>query len=233
MTRTDRAVGWPQFSADGSSILYQRENLHFDLYSRDWRAAAPPTPLVLSDEADDNFATQSPDGSALVYVRQFPGTLTDIWTLPAGGDPTPFRATEAEETDARFSRDGRWLSYTSTESGRAEIWIQSFPDGERARYQVSTEGGTGARWGPGGELFFSSDDRMMAVRIDTVTGEPGVPRELFSGQYRYGAWEYDVSPDGRRFLMIRPRGTDGGGELVVVLDWVAELERLAGEGGGW
>ena len=99
---------------------------------------------------------------------QSPTTGNDLWALPLFGDrtPIPIAQTPANEERGRFSPDGRWVTYESTESGRSEIYVQTFPDLTR-KVQISTGGGSAPVWrGDGRELFFRSpDDTLMAARI--------------------------------------------------------------------
>lgn len=115
--------------------------------------------------------------------------------LPLTDDhkPKPFLATQFTEAFPAFSRDGRWIAYQSTESGRYEIYVQPFP-GPGGKWQVSTEGGLRPKWSRNGrELFFRSGNRMMAAPVAPgPTFTAGTPRVLFEGQY---APPYDVTPD--------------------------------------
>ena len=138
-----------------------------------------------------------------------------------------------------MSPDGRWLAYSSDESGEYEVYVRPFPDVDAGRWQVSTAGGFHPQWSPDGrELFYlavrSVGVAMMAVAVDS--GEifrPSVPAELFQGRYYYGATGsapdvYDVAPDGQRFLMIREAGAPGDvqPDIVIVQNWFEELKRL-------
>ena len=115
----------------------------------------------------------------------------------------------ANQFDAKLSPTGRWLTATSEETSRREIMAQTFPE-PRNRLQVSANGGQRARWRKDGrELYFISANRqLMAVDVDEQAGRFGVPHALFDTlPWRAGGSPvlYDVSPDGQRFLMVRPR----------------------------
>jgi hypothetical protein len=134
-------------------------------------------------------------------------------------------ATRFSETSPTLSPDGRWLAYVSNESGRYEVYVQSYP-GPGARLQVSTDGGRAPLWSADGrQLFYRYADQMMAVPVAAGPSfSAGKPRLLFEGRYAGG---YDVSPDGRRFLMIRIEEESADKtELHVVLNWFEELKRL-------
>jgi Tol biopolymer transport system component len=147
----------------------------------------------------------------------------------------PFVQMPATQSAARFSPDGRWLAYTSFESGRAEIYVQPFP-GPGGKWQISTEGGTEPAWNPNGrELFYRQGERMMAVDIVTQPAfSAGRPRLLFEGLYLPSAGNlaaYDVSQDGQRFLMVEESQQEQPPtQINVVLNWFEELERLVPTG---
>jgi len=180
----------------------------------------------------------SPDGQTLA----FNGFLDlengySISMLPLEGEQEPwvFLATEFAESGAMFSPNGRWLAYTSDETGRDEIYVQPFSvTGPRGKRQVSVDGGAEPLWGPDSrELFYRNGDKMMVVAIET---EPelsvGTPRLLFEGRFlpvlsgdEPGS-SYDISPDGQRFLMIKREQDLVPTELIVILNWFEELKRL-------
>jgi len=182
----------------------------------------------------------SPDGQLLAFLDVTPTTGYDIWVLQMG-DPSPssgqgrkaqpFLRTQFNEGAARFSPEGRWLAYVSDESGRDEIYVQPFP-GPGGKWQISTEGGTEPVWNPNGrELFYRSGDKMMAVDIATQPSfAAGKPRVLFQGQYVPSPTtpsNYDVAPDGQRFLMLKPseQAQAAPTQINVVLNWFEELKQ--------
>jgi Tol biopolymer transport system component len=182
----------------------------------------------------------SPDGQLLAFFEVNPTTQRDIWVLrmsdPSAGSgqvrkAQPFLQTRFDESVPRFSPDGRWLAYISNESGHFEIYVQPYP-GPGGKWQISTEGGTEPVWNPNGrELFYRSGDKMMAVDIVTQAGfAAGKPRILFEGKYEPSPLtnpNYDVSPDGQRFLMLRPSETEQTAptQINVVLNWFEELKQ--------
>jgi hypothetical protein len=174
----------------------------------------------------------SSDGGLLVFVEQTPETGRDIWVLNlADRKALPLLKTPFEESAPKFSPDGKWPAYSSDESGRREIYVQPYP-GPGGKQQVSTEGGQEPVWNPrGGELFYRSGSKVMAVAIDTESGfSAGNPRMLFEGRYLPTATSfpfYDVSPDGERFLMLKPVASEGSAptQIHVVLNWFEELKQ--------
>ncbi len=174
----------------------------------------------------------SPDGQLLAFIEVNPSTQRDIWILRMSDRKAqPFLKTRFDESVPRFSPDGRWLAYTSNESGRYEIYVQPYP-GPGGKWQISTEGGMEPAWNPNGrELFYRSGDKMMAVDIATQPSfAAGKPRMLFLGPYERSpatSPNYDVSPDGQRFLMLKPvdTGESAPTQINVVLNWFEELKR--------
>jgi Tol biopolymer transport system component len=173
----------------------------------------------------------SPDLVA-AYVETHPDTNRDIYLATLTGDrkSTPWLQTPFDETYPLFSPDGKWIAYVSNESGRFEIYVRP-ASGTGGKWQISTEGGQADQWNPNGkELFYQNGDKMYAVDIKTEpTFSAGSPHLLFEGTYEkqpgVGA-NYNVSPDGQRFLMIKPGGVrqEGATQINVVLNWFEELK---------
>ena len=194
--------------------------------------------LVLDLERDIGLGAWGPEGEWLVIRLTgragFFGER-DIWAWRSSDDtePQPLVATEFVEQAPAISPDGRWIAYSSDQTGEAEIYVERFPElGERQ--QVSTGGGVAPLWSPNGrEIYYRRGDAMIAVPVDQ--GPPlslGAPTVLFDGlvyQNPFGGRRYDISPDGTRFLMIKDEATADGAAPVnirVVLNWTDELERL-------
>ena len=174
----------------------------------------------------------SPNGQLLAFVEVNPTTGYDIWVLRMSGRKAqPFLRTPFNESVPEFSPYGLWLANVSDESGRYEIYVQPYP-GPGGKYQISTEGGTEPVWNRNGrELFYRSGDKMMAVDISTQHSfAAGKPRMLFEGHYvptPVSFPNYDVSPDGQRFLMLKPSESEGAAptQINVVLNWFEELKQ--------
>ncbi len=131
-----------------------------------------------------------------------------------------------------FSPDGRWLVYISNESGQDEVYVQAYP-GPGGKWSVSTEGGTEPLWSRDGrELFYRQGQQMMAVAGKTEsTFSASKPQLLFRGLYLFGEFgnrNYDISPDGQRFLMISQE--EAPDQIHVVLNWFEEVKRLVPTG---
>jgi serine/threonine-protein kinase len=201
-----------------------------------------PDERLLDQKGMQSVVSWSPDGNYIAYVDAFPGTGMDALVLPLKGErkPVPIARTKFLEGSPKFSPDGKWLAYCSNESGRAEVFVQPFP-GPGPKIQVSTEGGTDPLWRrTGGELYYRSGDKMMIVEVRTQpTFTAGRPKLLWEGHYSHGmssscgapgvtSFNYDVTPDGQRFLMVKDMHQDvASNKIEVVLNWTEELKRLA------
>jgi hypothetical protein len=174
----------------------------------------------------------SPDGETLAFVRISSETSGDIYALSLRGDPKPHPVvrTPAYEGGPQFSPDGRWLAYASNESGQMQVYLRPYP-GLAEKLQVSTLGGTQARWSHNGkELFYRDDNKMMVVDVSLNTINSSLtlsqPRLLFEQRYSFGGSSsipnYDISPDGQGFVMIKE--APSANRLNVVFNWFEELK---------
>jgi hypothetical protein len=184
---------------------------------------------LTSSEYTNTPMSWSPDGQQLAFSEFNPTTGIDIWVLRLSDRKTqPFLRTPFNESVPRFSPDGSWLAYVSNESGRLETYVQPYP-GPGGKWQISTERGTEPVWNPNGrELFYRSGGKMMAVDIAIQPSfAAGKPRMLFEGPYEAPTdSNYDVSRDGRRFLMLKPSEQEAAASQInVVLNWFEELKR--------
>jgi serine/threonine-protein kinase len=167
----------------------------------------------------------------LTYVEGNPDTAWDIWVLRrSDGKAVPFLQTPSNEGSPQFSPDGRWIAYVSDESGPWEVYLRPYP-GPGGKWQISTGGGTEPMWNPKGkELFYRNGDKMIAIDITTDTSlSVGKPHTLFERNYQRGGSpiaNYDVSPDGQRFLMVKPHeDATLFTQIVVVQNWFTELRQ--------
>jgi serine/threonine-protein kinase len=217
---------YPLWTPDGSRIVYASWRGTMDLF---WKPAdgSEMGDWLVRSENDLYPASLSGDGRWLAYTQTTPGSGRDVWAVPLQGDrePRPILTETYDERSPQLSPDARWLAYTSSESGRAEVFVRAFP-GPGGRWQVSTEGGSEPLWSRDGrELFYRSDDRMMRALVQTdpvfaVLSEAVLFERTFVDNDFHS--NYDIHPDGQRFVMVESAQT--GTEVVVVLNWVDELE---------
>ena len=234
----------PVWSPDGKNIGFRSWKLGgMTMWSVPADRSGPDEQL-LDQKGMQSVVSWSPDGNYIAYVDAFPGTGMDALVLPLKGErkPVPIAQTKFVEGSPKFSPDGRWLAYCSNESGRAEVFVQPFP-GPGPKIQVSTEGGTDPLWRrTGGELYYRSGDKMMIVEVRTQpTFTAGRPKLLWEGHYSHGmssscgapgvtSFNYDVTPDGQRFLMVKDAHQDiASTKIEVVLNWTEELKRLTAQ----
>jgi eukaryotic-like serine/threonine-protein kinase len=183
----------------------------------------------------------SPDGKTLAFTQMDqPQNGSDVYVLPLDGDRKPVAVLQSRfsEGSPKFSPDGKWLAYSSDESGRPEIYAKAYP-GPGPTVQISTTGGTDPVWrAKGGEIYYRNGDQMMAVAItDAMKLAVARPVGLWSGAYLAGVGSscgiagptsanYDVTADGQRFLMIEDKSKDiVGRQLNVIPGWSANLKR--------
>lgn len=218
---TDAAPVW---SPDGARIVFRsnRGGLH-DLYEKAANGAGQSTPLLQSQNA--KYPTDwTSDGRGIVYHTFAAETGADIWLLTLDGSKsTPLVQTAFDEVQGQMSPDGRWLAYSSLESGRAEVCIRSLADPGR-RWQVSAGGGTDPRWrGDTRELFYlSADSWLTAVEFGSA---PAAPRPLFQVRIAPPGSPYlsiyDVTTDGQRFLLKVPVHDVTSAPIHIVTNWRA------------
>ncbi len=177
----------------------------------------------------------SRENKFLLFTDYGPLGKGDIWVLPLEGErkPRPFLQTPANEFDGRFSPDGKWVAYSSDESGQLEVYITAFP-GPGGKWQVSTGGADSPVWSPNGrELFFRSQKKIMKVDVSTSpTFSLSAPHPLFDSiisELARREANYDVFPDGQHFLVVKA-SNQRNSEYHVVLNFDEELKRLAPPG---
>src|SRR5215469_17130274 len=218
------------WSPDGGRIVFASsrdgpENLYWKVSSADAAEQA-----LLKSDVRKFPLDWSTDGRYILYVVVDVKTKLSLWVLPLSGDRRPFRLFETSfnEDDGRFSPDGKFLAYTSDESGRWEVYVESFrlatqPHKSAGKWRVSIQGGSQPHWrSDGKELFYLSDDnRIMAVPIEIGSSfVAGIPRQLFEAHL---SREYDVQADGQRFLLLVPATEKSSEPVTVVINWTAGL----------
>jgi len=219
------------------------------IYERAADGVAPENRLFTGAPGEIVVPTDwSDDGRFILLARaaSVDAERMDIWAMPtATRDANPFPLLESpfRKHAARLSPDGRWLAYTTNESGRDEVVVQPFPEIARGKWPVSTHGGAEPRWrGDGREMFYvAPNGAIMAVEVHLAGDELelGAPYVLFEARLSTAETtpvehydSYDVSPDGERFLLnerivgdIPEAGTDGTAPLAirVIVNWTLTL----------
>ena len=227
----------PVWSGDGGRILFSsnRDGGKFSLYQK-VSSGAGGDELLLKTETnaftDDWFSGQA--GEFIIYESDAGLNRFDLMVLPLAGErkPYPLLQTEFNETHAQLSPDGRFVAYVSDESGRAEVYVQSFP-ASGGKWQVSTGGGDEPQWRRDGkEIFYIAPDKtLMAVAIAAGGSfEPGSAAALFATHIPTGSLTGDrnhfvVSSDGQRFLLNNLVNEGNTQPVTLVLNWAAELKR--------
>jgi Tol biopolymer transport system component len=173
----------------------------------------------------------SPDGRHIIFSAPAPTSGNDLWLLPLSkdGKPTKFIASPAEEMHGNFSPDGHLVAYTSNESGKFEVYVETFPRSDR-KWSVSTNGGYEPRWrGDGGEIYYLSEDRkLMAVSVGHGPSFD-VPKMLFQTRVPAGVTanrtHYVSTRDGQRFLVNTQTSEAPPNPITVVLNWTTALNK--------
>jgi serine/threonine-protein kinase len=250
---------YPLWTPDGRDILFSRaEGPDVNIYKVPSDRGSEPMPLVV-ETGQHRTQDLSPDGRHLMLRRNavadapeaadalpasgavsasavrvgLAGGQYDLYSLALdGGDPEPWLATEFLERAPTFSPDGRWVAYSSDESGRDEVYVRPFP-GPGGRIQVSTGGGTEPAWSPdGSELFYRAADRLEVVTVETGDAFRVLsrPQTLVEGRYYAYSWQrqYDIDPTGDRIVLFRFEEEEI--DLTVVVNWMlSQRERLAAQ----
>jgi len=225
---------FPVWSPDGSRIVFtSNKNGEADLYQRLSNGAGNDELLYGSNNLKA-ASDWSSDGQFIVYEDRDPKTSHDLWVLPRSGDQKPFAVVQTtfNEMKGRLSPDGKWIAYQSNESGTTQVVVQSFPP-SGARWQVSTNGGYQPRWrGDGKELFYVAPDKklmVVTVKAEGNSFELGAPQPLFDMRIGNlpltGSPFYDVTRDGRRFIVSTAVEESAPTPMTVVLNWNAGLKQ--------
>jgi Tol biopolymer transport system component/predicted Ser/Thr protein kinase len=230
----------PVWSPDGTWIAFTSTRKgHIDLYQKPANGAGEDQLLLQSSEPKYP-QDWSRDGHFLLYTVLGKNSGSDLWVLPTSGSApgsakhAPFLATPFSENHGQFSPDGRWVAYTSNESGGFDVYVRSFPASSEGggKWQVSKGGGRQPRWRRDGrELFyFSPDNKLMAVEVSAgPTFKAGVPKPLFAGPIlrseNLAGWYWDVASDGQRFLIETGVEDANSSAMTVVLNWTGLLKK--------
>ena len=226
----------PLWTPDGARVVFASDREGGGLF---WKAAdvTGDAEQLLEQPFAAPYAWTA-DGRLIFDTDRTDSGQGDVGVLAVEGDRTADAVLDTEFGEARpaLSPDGRWLAYESNESGQVEIFVRPFPNIDDGKWQVSTAGGSSPVWSPDGqELFYRESTRLlMTVPVDT---EPSftydTPERVFGfGGYYFPSQgrDYDISPDGRRFVFLMApgaqRGEDAAPQVILVQNWFEELKRL-------
>ncbi len=228
------ATTTPFWSQDSTRIAFQHSRGGvYDIYEVSASGSAEPKPLVQSNIVYKVPDAWSKDGKYLVFSQIEGPTGWDLWLLPLQGDrkPVPYLRTPFNELAADISPDGRWLAYSSDESGTFQIYVRSFPQpGEK--HQVSVSTGTGVLWSQDGrKLLISANNPFIPIMgpisvVDVETSptfKTGTPRILFTP--RQDIIGLTATGDLQRFVAAVPADSEPPSSFTVVVDWQAALRR--------
>ena len=177
------------------------------------------------------------DGRKLIYLENVhTATGWDISMIGSedGSSPVPLFNSKFNEAHPTLSPDGKWLAYVSDEPGQFEVFVSPFPSLDQ-RIQISNAGGTEPIWSPDGSTIYYRDytgDRVMAVSVSKDFAlPPGRPNVILEGDFKAGyvyGRNYDLHPDGDKFLMIQTEEFDNQGEKVnIIHNWTGELAGIS------
>jgi eukaryotic-like serine/threonine-protein kinase len=227
------------WSPDGTQLMFRSNRTGIVEFYQRSAAGGGTDRLVLGGEALRAAQTPSinvvptdwsPDGRNIIFHVPSPASGSDLWLLPLGegGKPEKFIASPGEDMHGNFSPDGRLVSYTSNESGRFEVYVETIPRSDR-KWPVSTNGGYEPRWrADGGEIYYLSEDRqLMAVPVG-ASPSFGIPKPLFQTRVPAGVTgnrtHYVPSRDGQRFLVNMALDAPIS-PITVVVNWTATLKK--------
>ena len=234
----------PIWTGDGRRITFASDRADKNALNIYWqRADGTGEPQRLTDSKNNQTPTSwHPSGRFLAFFEQVPQMRVDLMILPMEGDetsgwkpgkPTVFLSTPFAEAYPVFSPDGRWLAYTSNDSGRNEVYVRPFP-GPGGKWQVSADGGVLPRWSRArNELLFEAPGNRVMVTSYRVQGDAFVPDKPrvwsprpFEG--RPEGWDFDLHPDGERAVVAPvPEAvtTVKQDKVVFVFDFLDDVRR--------
>lgn len=221
----------PVWTPDGEAVTFSRLGEGQGIYTKPADGRGDAEQLLAMDEFHW-LVGWTPDGRTLAFgaIEGEMEGQTSVSSIVALTDGERHRILGPGPVwGGRLSPDGEWLAYYSLEAGRFEVYVTPFPEGD-TRWLISEDGGRDPSWSPdGGEIYYRSGDRLFAAEIETAAGVRVQSRRLVLEPFTPPLYDdYDIHPDGRTLVMVRPAHYAEGREVVAVIDWFAELRRLAG-----
>jgi serine/threonine protein kinase/Tol biopolymer transport system component len=235
VTFDQQAVSQPAWSPDGKTLVFSLQVAQGggNAEIRSKASDGSGNEKTLTSESNNyHYPDLSPDGKYLTYIWGDGEKMTSLWLVPLSGEAKPIAIVQPPSaqfnlTGYRVSPDGRWVAYVSDESGQNEVYVTSFPEG-KGKWKLSGNGGSYATWsGNSREVFFNNlNDEIFSCLLTPRGGdiEIGTPQKLFHASMPGIGTPYDVSPDGRRFL-VNLAEQEGMAPLKIVFNWSSELKK--------
>jgi Tol biopolymer transport system component len=234
----DAASDWsPSWSLDGSRLIFASSRSGANDVYQKASSGVGNDELAFSSDKNEIPVHASPAGRYVVFSRPRPpgnNPGNDTWVLDLSSkQESPFVESPFDKVHARVSPNGRWVAYATNDSGMYQIVVQSFPDPNQGRWQITAQGGVEPKWRRDGrELYYLAlDGKLMAVPTKTdPTFEAGTPVDLFTTPLTVSRpipsrdRRYDVAPDGR-FLFLTPIGSGTSATVVGIVNWASSLAR--------
>jgi serine/threonine-protein kinase len=229
---SDGSSNRPEWTPDGKKVLFtgngHRDQKLDELWWQPADGSAAAERLQRAPGAGVFEGVISPDGHILAYRINSASAPNDLWYRRLDGDttPKPIAVTPFAEYAPRFSPDGRWVAYSSNQSGTPEVYVQAFP-ALGAPIPVTAAGGQTPIWGRDGRhIYYVANNQINVATVATTpTFAVGPRQELFAGAYALDAGNvhanFDLAPDGQHFLLLKPTSVDA--PMIVVHDWKYEL----------
>jgi eukaryotic-like serine/threonine-protein kinase len=218
----------PEWTPDGSRVMFTSSRAPGDALW--WQPAdgSSNATMMLHDANPIREGVFTPDGQSVIYRVDTRDNNRDIFRIPIAGErkPAPILVGINDDKEPRVSPDSKWLAYISNETGREEVYVRAL-SGEGGRIAVSNGGGGEPLWSRDGRrVFYRASDKVIAATIVTSPSLAVTVREkLFEGPFATDLYHpnYDVSADGKSFVMVRP--VEENRALVVVVNWIQELRQ--------
>ena len=222
---------YPIWSPDDTRIVFSSDRKNpGDLYEKSSAGTGEEKLVLASDSLKDPFSW-SGDGRSLAFQTfntRNASRTGDLWTFSfADRKASPYLETDFNEGEPTFSPDGKWIAYVSNESGKNEVYVRSFPE-TGGKWQISTASGEDPLWSrDGSEIYYDSGTKLMAVPVKTTPAfEAGTPQLLFEARFRQDqGLQYDVSGDGKKFLVDQDVTQASEAPITLVQNWLAGRKR--------
>jgi eukaryotic-like serine/threonine-protein kinase len=232
LTFNEAADNLPLWTRDGTRVAYTNERTSFgDIYIQSSSGLGGEE--LVPPSTHDSYKTANdwtPDGKSLVYMNLISYPSLWVHDFSPGKSDYQLLKTSFAEAEAKFSPDGHWLSYTSEETGRSEVYVVPYP-GLNGKWQVSTNGGAQARWRKDGKelIFVSPEGKLMSAAVSAAAGtfKAETPKPLFESRIvttTRDVWQYDMTPDAQKFI-INSRMEHSQEPITLYANWPAEVRK--------